>query len=68
LVNKPINKSISKLVVILLAECEQDIDIWLDKRLKLRQALNLSLERGNEEVEIPNDGGVDLEQTVILLA
>jgi hypothetical protein len=40
----------------------------LDKQLELRQALNLSLERGNEEVEIPNDGGVDLEQTVILLA
>jgi hypothetical protein len=40
----------------------------LDKQLELRQALNLSLERGNEEVEIPTDGGVDLEKTVILLA
>ncbi len=59
MVKKTINKSISKLVVILLAEWEQDIDIWLDKQLELRQALNLSLERGNEEVEIPNDGGVD---------
>ena len=28
----------------------------------------MSLERGNEEVEIPNDGGVDWEQPVILLA
>jgi len=59
LVNKPIKESISKLAVILLAEHEKEINKWLDKQFALRQALNLSLERGNEEAEIPDDGGVD---------
>ena len=54
--------------MILLAECEKEIDIWLDKQLILRKALNVSLEKWNEEVEVPNDGGVDKEQTVILIA
>ena len=53
--------------MILFAECEKYIDIWLVKHLKLRLALNFLLERGNEEEEIPDDGGVDYEQTVILL-
>ena len=39
----------------------------MDKQLILRQALNLSLERGNVKEEIPYGGGVDYKQTVILL-
>jgi hypothetical protein len=31
----------------------------LEKQFTLRQALNFSLERGNEEEERPDDGGVD---------
>jgi hypothetical protein len=59
LVNKLIKESISKLAVILFAECEKYIDIRSVKQLILRLALNFLLERGNEEEEIPDDGGVD---------
>jgi hypothetical protein len=55
----PIKESISKLVVILLTEYEKYIDIWLVKQLILRLALNFLLEKGNEEEEITDDGGVD---------
>ena len=34
----------------------------------LKLALNLSLERGNEAEERPDDGGVESVQTVIVLA
>ncbi len=54
--------------MILLAECEKGINNWLEKQFRLRQALHLWLERRNEVAEILDDGGVDLEQTVILLA
>jgi hypothetical protein len=37
----------------------------LDKQFTVRQAHIFSLEKGNEEEEIPDDGGV---KTVILLA
>ncbi len=65
LVNKPIKESISKLLVILLAECEKEINNWLDKQFTLRQAHIFLLEKWNEEDEMPDDGGVE---TVILLA
>jgi hypothetical protein len=45
--------------VILLTEYEKYIDIWLVKQLILRLALNFLLEKGNEEEEITDDGGVD---------
>ena len=54
--------------MILLAECKNKIGILLDKPLILRLALNESLKKGNDEEESPDDGGVDKEQTLILLA
>jgi hypothetical protein len=46
--------------VSLLAEFENEVDFWLDKQLILRWALNISLERENEEEkEKLDDGGVN---------
>jgi hypothetical protein len=58
----------SKLAVILLMECKARIDDWLDRELKSRLALVLSLEEGRDEVEEESDdGGVDSKLAVMSL-
>jgi hypothetical protein len=55
-------------MVILLTECDAEIDNWLDRELISRLNLVLSLDEEYEKEERPANGGMDSKLAVILLA